>query len=227
METMLYRVGVAVVAGVLALVFADWAGDGYQRRKADRMADPASTVVAPPAGDPAVEAAAAPAEEAAPGEEAAPAGDPAVEVAAAPAEEAAPGEETAPVDEAAAAPATPAEPPAAEGPVVVGGVTGDPARGARIFGQCAACHYVDDTGRHKYGPNLKGVVGSKVAAMTGYRYSKAMQAKDGRWTIETLAAYLADPRGVVTGTKMVFSGLKDPQDRADIIAYLTQADAAR
>ena len=75
----------------------------------------------------------------------------------------------------------------------------------------------------KVGPTLKGVVGRKVASVEGYKYSDAMKAFGATgavWDEATLAAYLPDPRAYVPGTKMAFAGLKNPQEVADIIAYL-------
>ena len=40
------------------------------------------------------------------------------------------------------------------------------------------------------------------------------------WDEKTLDAYLEKPQEVVKGSKMTFAGLKDPTDRANVIAYL-------
>lgn len=97
----------------------------------------------------------------------------------------------------------------------------DPAAGEKAFGKCKACHKVDGT--DGVGPHLNGVVGRDVASVGGFAYSDAMIAHAGeapQWTPEALQEFLADPKGVVSGTKMSFAGLKKPEDRANLIAYL-------
>jgi cytochrome c len=94
--------------------------------------------------------------------------------------------------------------------------------GEKVFMKCKACHDVEK-GVNKVGPTLKGVVGRKAAAVPEYKYSEAMSAKGAEglvWTDETLAAYLADPKKYVPGTKMAFAGLKKPEDLTNLIAYL-------
>ena len=99
---------------------------------------------------------------------------------------------------------------------------GDPAKGEKVFRICSACHTAD-AATNRVGPYLKGVVGRKTATAEGYNYSPAMKAKgDGGQvcTEANLDAYLADPRGFVPNNKMAIAGLKKPDDRADVIAYL-------
>jgi cytochrome c len=99
---------------------------------------------------------------------------------------------------------------------------GDAGRGADLFGRCAVCHTVEP-GKHKLGPSLAGVVGRAAASAEGFRYSPAMTAHGEAgvvWASDTLDPFLADPRGVVPGTRMAFPGLKDEADRADVIEYL-------
>ncbi|AUH63626.1 c-type cytochrome [Paracoccus zhejiangensis] len=97
----------------------------------------------------------------------------------------------------------------------------DVAAGEKDFGKCKACHKLD--GSDGTGPHLNGIVDRAVASVGGFGYSDAMVAHAGEaptWTPEALQEFLANPKGVVSGTKMSFAGLKDPQDRADLIAYL-------
>lgn len=97
----------------------------------------------------------------------------------------------------------------------------DPAKGEKDFGKCKACHKLDGT--DGVGPHLNGVVGRPVASIGGFAYSDAMVAHAGEapdWTPEALQEFLTNPKGVVKGTKMSFAGLKKPEDRADLIAYL-------
>lgn len=94
----------------------------------------------------------------------------------------------------------------------------DAAAGEKVFGKCKACHKVD--GGNATGPHLDGVVGRPVAGVADFRYSDAMAAHGGDWTPEALEAFLADPKGVIPGTKMTFAGLPKVEDRANVVAYL-------
>ncbi|MCW3783363.1 c-type cytochrome [Defluviimonas salinarum] len=94
----------------------------------------------------------------------------------------------------------------------------DAAAGEKVFGKCKACHKLD--GSNGTGPHLDGVVNRAVGAVAGFGYSDAMAGHGGTWDPETLSAFLEDPKGNVAGTKMSFAGLKKPEDRANLIAYL-------
>lgn len=94
----------------------------------------------------------------------------------------------------------------------------DAALGEKVFGKCKACHKLD--GSNATGPYLNGVVGRPVASVEGFRYSDGMKAHGGDWTPEALETFLANPKGVVAGTKMSFAGLPKVEDRANVIAYL-------
>ncbi len=95
----------------------------------------------------------------------------------------------------------------------------DPEKGAKVFRKCSACHKLEK-GANGTGPYLYGVVDRPVATAEGFGYSAAMQSHGGNWTPEELDAFLTKPSALVPGTAMTFSGLKKPQDRADLIAYL-------
>ncbi|OSQ48183.1 c-type cytochrome [Marivita geojedonensis] len=95
------------------------------------------------------------------------------------------------------------------------------AAGEKVFGKCKACHQVGDGAKNRSGPVLNGVVGADIAAVDGFKYSKTLSEMDGTWTPETLAAFLADPRGYAKGTKMSFAGLKSEEDIAAVTAYLS------
>jgi cytochrome c len=69
----------------------------------------------------------------------------------------------------------------------------------------------------------KGLFGRQAGTVPGFDYSEAMKASGIIWDEETLDAFLSDPRGFVPGTKMTYAGVKNPQDRADLIAYLKEA----
>ncbi len=94
----------------------------------------------------------------------------------------------------------------------------DAASGKNDFAACAACH--STTGSDGVGPHLNGVVGRKAGSVSGFNYSRAMQQANIVWNDQTLDAYLADPQKAMPGNHMPFSGLQDPTQRADVIAYL-------
>jgi cytochrome c len=85
---------------------------------------------------------------------------------------------------------------------------------------CAACHTFDAGGANRLGPNLHNIVGQDIASVEGFNYSPALQALEGVWDDEHLDAFLADPRDYAPGNRMAFAGVRDPAQRADIIAYL-------
>ena len=102
--------------------------------------------------------------------------------------------------------------------------SGNEARGERLFNQqCKACHTVDKDGARTVGPNLHGLVGRKAGSTEGFSSSDAMKASGIVWDDKTLMEYLKDPKGRVPGTKMVYSGLKQEAQQADMIAFLKKA----
>jgi cytochrome c len=155
------------------------------------------------------------------------------------------GEQTAEPKKEAAAPASPAAPaapppaaspapPAAVPPAPAAGaveidvvdaggarLSGDPARGATVFKQCMTCHTLEP-GVNKVGPTLHGIIGRPAGSVEGFNYSKANRESGIVWTEQKMFEYLENPRATVPGTKMSFAGLKKPQDRADVIAYIQE-----
>lgn len=121
-------------------------------------------------------------------------------------------------DTTAAANTTEAAAPA-EATVTYASLTGDATAGEKVFVQCKTCHVVEP-GVNRIGPSLHGVVGRKSGSVEGFSYSAANKNSGLTWTEEELFVYLENPQKVVPGTKMAFAGLKKPQDRADVIAYL-------
>jgi cytochrome c len=99
---------------------------------------------------------------------------------------------------------------------------GDAAAGEKVFRKCKACHSVE-AGKNKVGPSLHGVIGRDAGTEEGFKYSDAMKESGIVWDEETLDAYLKKPKELVPGTRMAFPGLKDEQDRLDVIAYLKEA----
>ncbi len=96
---------------------------------------------------------------------------------------------------------------------------GNAAAGQKVFNQCKICH-VTDKGVNRIGPSLAGVVGRKSGTVPGFKYSAANLKSGVVWTAPTLFKYLEAPMKFMPGTKMAFGGLKKPQDRADVIAFL-------
>ncbi len=97
----------------------------------------------------------------------------------------------------------------------------DASAGQTVFkSQCGICHAVQP-GRNLNGPSLSGIVGRKAGAAPGFSYSAANKASGLTWDAATLDRYLAAPREVIPHTLMSYQGLRDPQKRTDLIAYLT------
>jgi cytochrome c len=97
----------------------------------------------------------------------------------------------------------------------------DAAKGQQIAKVCASCHNLEKGGPNgAMAPNLAGVVGRAKGSHPGFEYSDAMKKKGGDWTYEDLNQFLWKPQGFVSGTKMTFAGLKKPEERAAVIAYL-------
>jgi cytochrome c len=102
--------------------------------------------------------------------------------------------------------------------------SGNEARGERLFNQqCKACHTLDKDGASTVGPNLHGLLGRKAGATEGFTSSDAMKKSDIVWDDKTLVEYLRDPKGRVPDTKMVYAGLKQVAQQADMIAFLRKA----
>jgi cytochrome c len=100
-------------------------------------------------------------------------------------------------------------------------VDGDPEHGKEVYDRCVACHSLE---RNRTGPKHCGLFGRRAGELPKYRFSKALQAWGKVWTPETLDTFIEDPLGTVPGTRMGYAGVKDPKDRADLIAYLVKAN---
>ncbi|MDP5103594.1 MAG: cytochrome c family protein [Erythrobacter sp.] len=112
---------------------------------------------------------------------------------------------------------TPAAEPAAT--MEFASMTTDAAAGEKVFALCRSCHVLDE-GVNRVGPSLYNVVGRPSGSVAGYSYSDANKASGVTWTTDVLFTYLKDPKGFMPGTKMAFPGIKDDQDRANLVAYL-------
>lgn len=100
---------------------------------------------------------------------------------------------------------------------------GDAEKGKASFAKCAACHQVGPDAKQGIGPVLNGIAGRQPGTLDGYNYSAAMKAfgeANPAWTDDLLDAYLEKPSAVVKGGKMAFAGIRKPEERANVIAYL-------
>lgn len=98
--------------------------------------------------------------------------------------------------------------------------TADIERGKQVAKACAACHNFEPGGPNGTGPNLAGVVGQPKAHHAGFSYSEGMKTHGGTWTYAELNHFLWKPKAFIKGTAMNFIGVKKPDDRAALIAYL-------
>ena len=98
----------------------------------------------------------------------------------------------------------------------------DVAAGEKTFKKCGACHTGVKGGANKVGPNLWGIVGRAPASHEKFSYSTPMKefAAGGAWDYEKLSQFITAPKAYVKGTAMGFAGLKKPEERAALIAYL-------
>ncbi len=92
--------------------------------------------------------------------------------------------------------------------------------GAKVARKCKSCHVMTKGGANRVGPAMWNIVGAEIAGRADYSYSKAMAAMEGTWGYEELDAYISQPKEYVPGTKMSFAGIKDADDRANLIVYL-------
>lgn len=95
----------------------------------------------------------------------------------------------------------------------------DAAAGKKLFRQCQACHVVDAE-QNRVGPHLVGIIGRPAGAVADFKYSDAMADSGIVWDETTIAEYLANPKDYIPGNKMVFAGLRKPEQIQDVIAYL-------
>lgn len=118
---------------------------------------------------------------------------------------------------AATAAATPAE------PLPVRLAKADIEVGKQQFKQCAACHTPEKGGANRTGPNLWNVVSRQKAHIAGFKYSAGMAERGGKsetWSFVDLDKFIENPKAFQAGTAMAFAGIKNPDQRAAVIAYL-------
>jgi cytochrome c len=117
---------------------------------------------------------------------------------------------------------------AAEQPIEFYLAKADPAKGQQVFNKCAACHNADKGGANQLGPNLWDVIGEPVGQGKGFAFSDALSKKGGTWDWDSLSKWLTSPKAFAPGTKMTFAGLSNPEDRANVIAFLnSHSDAPK
>jgi cytochrome c len=107
--------------------------------------------------------------------------------------------------------------------------TADVAAGQAQSNKCASCHTFTPGGANGQGPNNYGVVGRTPGTAPGFVYSSAMMdfaKKTPKWDYDHLYMFLANPQGYIANTKMTFVGIKAPQDRINLIAWLRQQSAS-
>ena len=105
---------------------------------------------------------------------------------------------------------------------------GDVAAGKGVYKKCAACHFYNKE-KNRVGPHLVGILDRKAGVVEKFKYSKALKkmADEGLvWNKESLDKYLEAPRKFIKRGKMAFAGLKNPKDRANVIAFL-EAEAKK
>lgn len=96
----------------------------------------------------------------------------------------------------------------------------DAAKGQQVFNKCTACHTIDSGAPNGVGPNLFGVMGEPIGQGRGFAFSTALSSHGGNWNWDSLSQWLTSPKAFAPGTKMTFAGISNPQDRANVIAFL-------
>jgi cytochrome c len=112
-------------------------------------------------------------------------------------------------------------------PLAADPMPGDARRGERIYDRCMACHSIE---RDRTGPRHEGLIGRRVGGVQGFSYSAAMKKAGAAgmvWDEETLGKFLQNPIKFLPGTRMGYAGVKDAQERADLIAFLKEHSSPR
>ncbi len=111
----------------------------------------------------------------------------------------------------------------AEVPIATLLAKADAEKGAAVFQKCASCHTIASGGANGIGPNLYGILGDAIGqGRGGFAFSDSVTKLGGKWDFDKLNHWLTNPRAMADGTKMTFAGLDDPQDRANVIAYINK-----
>jgi cytochrome c len=111
-----------------------------------------------------------------------------------------------------------------EGAILVAALSaGDPKAGEALYARCAACHAL---AYDRVGPRHCGLLGRRAGSVKGFEYSAALKKSGIVWSSANLDRFIADPMKTVPGTAMTYAGVKDAEERADLLAYLRQANAS-
>jgi cytochrome c len=102
----------------------------------------------------------------------------------------------------------------------------DLAAGENSFKKCLPCHSVGADAKNKVGPVLNGLEGRKSGSVDGYNYTDANKNSGITWDEATFKEYITSPRAKIPGTKMVFAGISNENERTSLWAYLKQFDAS-
>jgi cytochrome c len=102
----------------------------------------------------------------------------------------------------------------------------DVAAGEKSFRKCLPCHSIGPDAKNKVGPEQNGLDGRKAGTVNGYSYTDANKNSGIVWNEDTFKSYIVDPRAKIPGTKMIFPGIKNPQEATDLWAYIKQFDDA-
>jgi len=108
-----------------------------------------------------------------------------------------------------------------DGELMFASFEADAQAGRRVFARCRSCHVLDE-GQNRVGPSLYGIFGREAGTVEGFRYSDANANSGITWTKQIMFEYLENPQEYIPGTYMAFPGLPDPQDRADVVAYIAE-----
>jgi cytochrome c len=95
-------------------------------------------------------------------------------------------------------------------------------QGEQLLGRCAACHTFKKGEPNGVGPNQYGIVGRKMAAEAGFNYSDPIKNKGGSWGFQEISEFLTSPQKFIPGTRMAYAGMKKPEERAALIAYINK-----
>ena len=98
----------------------------------------------------------------------------------------------------------------------------DISAGERSWNKCRACHQIGEGAKNLVGPQLNGLFGRHTGEVEGYSYSTAHKGANITWDEAVFAEYIKDPRAKIPGTKMVFAGIKNDKEIADLTAFLKQ-----
>jgi cytochrome c len=102
---------------------------------------------------------------------------------------------------------------------------GDAAAGEQSFKKCLPCHSIGEGAKNKVGPELNGLDGRHSGSAPGYNYSDANKNSGITWNKDEFEKYIANPRGVIPGTKMIFPGISNGKERDNLWAYISQFGA--